>query len=37
MDNGLPKTKIDERTGIEYPLEGDYYIPIIELGRLLTS
>lgn len=27
MNNELQKTKIDERTGIEYHLEGDYYIP----------
>lgn len=27
MNNELPKSKIDERTGIEYHLEGDYYIP----------
>lgn len=27
MNNELPRTKIDERTGIEYRLEGDYYIP----------
>jgi len=27
MNNELPKMKIDERTGIEYHLEGDYYIP----------
>ena len=27
MNNDLPKIKIDERTGIEYHLEGDYYIP----------
>ena len=27
MNNELPKIKIDERTGIEYHLEGDYYIP----------
>ena len=26
MNNELPKIKIDERTGIEYHLEGDYYI-----------
>ncbi len=26
MNNELPKTKIDERTGIEYYLDGDYYI-----------
>ncbi len=29
MDNELPKIKIDERTDIEYHLEGDYYIPNI--------
>ena len=29
MENKLPKTKIDERTGIEYHLDGDYYIPNI--------
>ena len=29
MNNNLPKTKIDERTGIEYHLKGDYYIPNI--------
>lgn len=27
MNNELPRIKIDERTGIEYHLEGDYYIP----------
>ena len=27
MNSELPKSKIDERTGIEYHLEGDYYIP----------
>lgn len=27
MNNELSKTKIDERTGIEYHLEGDYYMP----------
>ena len=27
MNNELPRTKIDERTEIEYHLEGDYYIP----------
>ena len=27
MNKELQKTKIDKRTGIEYPLEGDYYIP----------
>ena len=29
MNKELAKTKIDERTGIEYRLEGDYYIPNI--------
>ena len=29
MNNELPKTRIDERTSIEYHLEGDYYIPNI--------
>lgn len=29
MNNELPKTKTNERTGIEYRLEGDYYIPNI--------
>ena len=29
MNNELPKTKIDEITGIEYHLEGDYYVPNI--------
>lgn len=29
MNNELPKIKIDEKTGIEYHLEGDYYIPNI--------
>ena len=29
MNNELPKTKIDERTGIEYHLEGDHYIPCL--------
>ena len=29
MNNELAKTKIDERTGIEYHLKGDYYIPNI--------
>lgn len=31
MNNELPKTKIDEKTGIEYRLEGDYYIPNLAL------
>lgn len=31
MNNELPKTKIDERTGIEYHLEGDYYIANLEI------
>ena len=29
MNNELQKTKIDERTDIEYHLEGDYYMPNI--------
>ena len=29
MNNELTKTKMDERTGIEYHLEGDYYLPNI--------
>lgn len=29
MNNELSKTKIDKRTGIEYHLNGDYYIPNI--------
>lgn len=33
MDNELPKTKIDERTGIEYHLEGDYYIPNLVMSK----
>lgn len=33
MNNELPKTKIDERTGIEYHLEGDYYIPNISIPK----
>ena len=31
MNNELPKTKIDEKTDIEYHLEGDYYIPNLVL------
>ncbi len=33
MNNELPKTKIDERTGIEYHLEGDYYIPNLVMPK----
>ena len=33
MNNELPKTKIDESTGIEYHLEGDYYIPNISIPK----
>ena len=33
MDNKLSKTKIDERTGIEYHLEGDYYIPNLAMPK----
>lgn len=33
MENKLPKTKIDERIGIEYYLEGDYYIPDLAMPK----
>ena len=33
MNNELPKTKIDERTGIEYHLEWDYYIPNLVMPK----
>ena len=33
MNNELPKTKIDERTGIEYHLEGDYYVPNLSIPK----
>ena len=33
MNNKLSKTKIDERTGIEYHLEGDYYIPNLAMPK----
>ena len=33
MDNELPKIKIDERTCIEYHLEGDYYIPNLVMPK----
>ena len=33
MNNELSKTKIDERTGIEYRLEGDYYIPNLAVPK----
>lgn len=33
MNNELPKTKINERTGIEYHLEGDYYIPNLVIPK----
>lgn len=33
MNNELPKTKIDERKGIEYHLEGDYYIPNLAMPK----
>jgi len=33
MNSELPKTKIDERTGIEYHLEGDYYIPNLAMPK----
>lgn len=33
MKNELRRTKIDERTGIEYHLEGDYYIPNLAMPK----
>lgn len=33
MNNKLPKTKIDKKTGIEYTLEGDYYIPNLTIPK----
>ena len=33
MNNELSKNKIDERTGIEYHLEGDYYIPNLVMPK----
>ena len=33
MNNELPKTKIDERTGIEYHLEGEYYISNLAIPK----
>ena len=33
MNNELPKTKIDKKTGIEYYLEGDYYIPNLTIPK----
>ena len=33
MENELLKTKIDERTGIEYHLEEDYYIPNLSMPK----
>ena len=33
MNNELPKIKIDERTGIEYRLEGEYYIPNLSMPK----
>ena len=33
MNNELQKTKFDERTGIEYHLDGDYYIPNLSMPK----
>lgn len=33
MNNKLPKMEIDERTGIEYHLEGNYYIPNLVIPK----
>ena len=32
-NNELPKTKIDERTGTEYHLDGDYYISKLAMPK----
>ena len=37
MSNKLAKTKRDERTGIEYTLVGDYYIPNLSLSIIFIS
>lgn len=36
MNNELLKTKIDEKTRIEYHLEGDYYIPNITMPKQIN-
>lgn len=33
MNNELRRTKIDDRTGIEYHLEGDYYLPNLSIPK----
>ena len=33
MNNKLKDTIIDEKTGIEYHLEGDYYMPNLTLPK----
>ena len=33
MNNELPKTKIDEKAGIEYHLEGEYYISNLAMPK----
>ena len=33
INNELPKIKMDERTGIEYHLEGDYYLPNLVMPK----
>ena len=33
MENKSPKAKIDEKTGIEYHLDGDYYIPNLATSK----
>ena len=33
MNNELSKTKIDRTTGIEYHLEGDYYMPNLAMPK----
>ena len=33
MNNKLPRTKIDKKTGISYTLKGEYYIPNLTLPK----
>ena len=37
MNKGLKETIIDEKTGIEYHLEGDYYIPNLVLPKITLN
>ena len=33
MNDKLPKTQIDKRTGIEHTFVGDYYIPNLTITK----